>query len=782
MRIEIKDKYKQLVSITSDKIKTSTYTENTSNTKFDIGCIISTSYDFSLFNINNEFSNINFENNELELYKDNGDRLGHFNILKVTKQGSCNVMETLDNTYKLKEDWNGMAFPCTVFELTLNICNQCNVSIGTTKDEMINGDLIITSEEELQGHTCQEIIAEIARVNGGYALFKEDGKLYFLNYDFSKSKKDLTMSDVSSFSMEEVDTERQGIVIVNGEQEYFFGETTNAFVIDNSPICKYLSEEDLNKCGNNIFNKIKTISYRAMSFTTKYEYEYYGGMVGTIVDKNGFKHNVVFTEMEIKNNYTCDIKCYGDAKNQEDATTYETFRKSGTSSTSGNGNTSEKYAKCCNHQIINAKSGTYTIVSKKVENINYYTKVDLQFTTNFYYNDGSNNGEILTFDVYANDIRLPQRFPVVTHNGVNLLSFSFLADIAGEKECVYSVKATIENNCELLINKSQAVLTLLVLNGFITDKNMTDQYIVEKVESIKNEVFNTNRFSIKSMYENIDIIIPLYVLDISKSKNGSVMCSIYENGECTIEGNGETYNKTLLNQISSTFGEDAKSQCKSIIRNVYISNSSQLTINGGLFNGFKSSFENVILSGGGNIVLNGSSFCNLSIDNFQGEQKITKMGANEFANANINTTLDLSSCTDFGNGALKNLNCQYVTLSKNITHIDQNAFNGSTFDSVLICNVIESGYFGKEFDFSSNSFTNCSISTYILNRDVTIFDCDGNFSVSPGFSQVNADPKVFYVCETYKHPNDLTKLESYGFSITTYAYDDYENIINEVYR
>ena len=782
MKLVIYDRDNQRVEINSSKIKTSSYMENTSNTTFDIGCAISTSYDLSIFNIDNEFSNIRFEDNKFTLYNDNGDEMGYFNIVRTSQKGAIIKIETLDNMHKLKEEWKGMPFPTTVWELTLNCCNQCGVSLGTTKDEMINANITIQSPEDLKGHTCKEIIAEIAKINGGYAIMGRNGRLYFKNYDLENVDFEFTTSNVSGLTIEEIDTIRQGVVIVNEEKEYPFGDTNNAFVIDNSPLCKYMSKNDIYICGNNIFSKIKNLVFRACKFNTEYEYGYKAGATATFKDKDNVIHKLIFTQLKIKNNQNAYIDCFGDEKNRGNTNTYSTFKNNSSSSKNGgNSKAIEDWGRVENHQLIDSKSGQYTIVEAMVKGINYYTKVDLQFTANFSYNNGNNNNEILTFDVYANDMRLPQRFPVMTHDGINQISFSFLADLPESEECIYSVKVTIEDGCRLIINPFQSILTLMVLEGSIDCENATDQYFIERVSGFEYSLLNQNRVTLKNIYEDISFEIPRYLFDVSKNSDGSVMAEWYEDGTLKIKGIGQIKDDEIYDIAFWTYDSEALSNVKEKTTKIEISEG--VTSIGDTFFKDMAAIEEVKLPKTNTISIGTSAFENcIALTTITNETNIVGLEGSVFKNTALTGTYDFTNCESFGGEVFSNSNqINYISFAKDI-QISDTTFKDSYFDSVLVLNANSGGFFGDEFNFSSNTFKNCCISTFILAPEVEIFDCDGGFDVGSGFANVNTSPKTFYVCASYSHDSDIGRIRNWGFDVVVYRTEEYEDLLNEVWH
>lgn len=742
----------------------------TNSEEIRIGVAPSATLDFSLINRDNVLSGKKFDECELIYYNDKGERKGTFDCSEIKKNKKSIDFEMVDRMMRFEVDWKGCSFPITTYNLLLNICGQCGISLRTLKSDIINADLTIQDEDGLAGETCRTILKYLCEIFGSYANMDENGDLLIEYYDFNTIKDKIEYGKCTYFEIDEKISRRAGVLFKNNKENVQIGDTSSSYIIEDNPIIKQLSESVKKEVGQRIVDRIKYTSLKSGEFTLS-KRDLKEGDVIEVVEENGDISVCVVSKIVFENLNKMTIFSYGDTKNTKESTS------TSTSSTTTEGIDYSKemdLGRGQNHQRIIAKAGTYTLAEELITNITSFSKVDLNLLINFNYN----LEKILFFQIYAND-KLVEVLKYKAEPGFNQFNAGFLADIDLDKNYnLFSCKITLEEGDILEIEPFKCKMRFIVQSCNINDAVAVDQYFVEKYNKIDNRIFNQNRFTIKTLREKITIKIPFYTFDVSKNNDGSVMCDWYEDGSMEIYGSGEIKNDEVYDIAYSKFDKTAYTNIKENTTNIIIGNG--VTSVGNNFFKNMTNIEEIIVLGNTSF---GTSTCEGCISLVSiSEKNITGIGNYCFKNCNLTGTFDLTNCTSFGYEMFaNNTNMDYVTFAKDLI-ISEGMFKDTYFDSVIVLNVNSSGFYGNEFDFASSTFKNCYISTFILNNEVDIFDCDGNFSNAGGFDNLLAATKTIYLCDNYNHSGDVTRFENWGFEIIRYEYSEYEDIINEVWR
>lgn len=719
-----------------------------------------------------------YKNSKVEVFNDNDKKMGEFFIDTPDSSNHIITLECSDILKKASVRWKGRSFPCTVYEMFTSVLMQIGISALITLEDLPCGSCVVNESKNLRNMTCIDILSDIAELNGGFFYVDNNGELRFKVFDFENQKEydENYIHEVSK--IEEVLTTRRGLYLVGADNTgYTFGDTYNQLSIVDNEIIKTMTSDGINLVGNTILNIIKYFEYNAAEVSLWQDDKLIElGDVIKIVDIDGNYHSIIVHELSFSNsdNY-CNIESYGD--DLKTKATEETSQiENDTTITQDSGEIF--LGRGQNHQRVLAKAGTYVIAEELVTEVSSFSKVFLNLFIEFNYDYVENR--ILFFDIYAND-KLVKSLRCKTDQGFNQYSVGFLADVDLEKDTnLYSCKVTLLENEILEILEFKGQLTFIVKSCRINDAVATDQKYVERYEKISNTIFNQNRFTIKDLREKVTIKIPFYTFDVSLNNDGSVMADWYEDGSLEIYGNGAIKNDEIYDIAFNVFDSTAYNDIKTKTTNVTIGNG--VTTIGNNFFKNMTNIESISIVGNTPITFGSSSCEGCSSLTSINENNIIGIGSYCFKNCDLTGTFDLTNCDTFGYEMFaNNRNMDYVSFAKDLI-ISEGMFKDTYFDSVIILNVNSSGFYGNEFDFSSNTFRNCYISTFILNNEVDIFDCDGNFSNAGGFDNVLAATKTIYLCDNYNHSGDVTRLQNWGFEVIRYEYSEYENIVNEVWR
>ncbi len=719
-----------------------------------------------------------YKNSKVEVFNDNDKKMGEFFIDTPDSSNHIITLECSDILKKASVRWKGRSFPCTVYEMFTSVLMQIGISALITLEDLPCGSCVVNESKNLRNMTCIDILSDIAELNGGFFYVDNNGELRFKVFDFENQKEydENYIHEVSK--IEEVLTTRRGLYLVGADNTgYTFGDTYNQLSIVDNEIIKTMTSDGINLVGNTILNIIKYFEYNAAEVSLWQDDKLIElGDVIKVVDIDGNYHSIIVHELSFSNsdNY-CNIESYGD--DLKTKATEETSQiENDTTITQDSGEIF--LGRGQNHQRVLAKAGTYTLAEELVTEVSSFSKVFLNLFLEFNYDYIENR--ILFFDIYAND-KLVKSLRCKTDQGFNQYSVGFLADVDLEKDTnLYSCKVTLLENEILEILEFDCQLSFIVKSCKINDAVATNQKYVERYEKISNTIFNQNRFTIKDLREKVTIKIPFYTFDVSLNNDGSVMADWYEDGSLEIYGNGAIKNDEIYDIAFNVFDSTAYNDIKTKTTNVTVGNG--VTTIGNNFFKNMTNIESISIVGNTPITFGSSSCEGCSSLTSINENNIVGIGSYCFKNCDLTGTFDLTNCDTFGYEMFaNNRNMDYVSFAKDLI-ISEGMFKDTCFDSVIVLNVNSSGFYGNEFDFASSTFKNCYISTFILNNEVEIFDCDGNFSNSGGFSDVLATTKTIYLCDNYNHSGDVTRLQNWGFEVIRYEYSEYEDIINEVWR
>lgn len=104
-----------------------------------------------------------------------------------------------------------LVYPCTLKDVLEAICEQCEVTLGSTS--FTNDNFIVENNQFVAGESCRDVLSAICQIAGCYAKIGRDNKLYLLltnNTDEKFLPSDYTSS---SFEMNNVFGEVNRVVI-----------------------------------------------------------------------------------------------------------------------------------------------------------------------------------------------------------------------------------------------------------------------------------------------------------------------------------------------------------------------------------------------------------------------------------------------------------------------------------------------------------------------------------------------------------------------------------------
>lgn len=106
--------------------------------------------------------------------------LGNFLITKAELNDVNDKVsfEAMDYTKIFNKEFTttNVTFPCTALELAQAVCEQCNVTLGTT--DFTNSDFVINNNQYTEGDSCRKVMQDIGKLAYSWVRIGWDNKCY----------------------------------------------------------------------------------------------------------------------------------------------------------------------------------------------------------------------------------------------------------------------------------------------------------------------------------------------------------------------------------------------------------------------------------------------------------------------------------------------------------------------------------------------------------------------------------------------------------------------------
>ena len=106
--------------------------------------------------------------------------LGNFLITKAELDDVNDKVsfEAMDYTKIFNKEFTttNVTFPCTALELAQAVCEQCNVTLGTT--DFTNNDFVIDNNQYTEGDSCRKVMQDIGKLAYSWVRIGWDNKCY----------------------------------------------------------------------------------------------------------------------------------------------------------------------------------------------------------------------------------------------------------------------------------------------------------------------------------------------------------------------------------------------------------------------------------------------------------------------------------------------------------------------------------------------------------------------------------------------------------------------------
>jgi len=331
-----KKNYRQIVNITlRGANKTITLTEadirqggfsidrySLSNSKIEMGSAVAAELNLTLENNDDRFSDIVFEDAELEVkigikkwdaYKWENAVVhwipcGFFTVDDPPRKLASISLSALDRMVKFDAEITSGIFPTTVENLVKTCCSRCGVTLATDLTTLPNYNYTITYEPEDDSElTYRQLIQWAAEMMGVCAYIDWNGELRMEWYSDTDTK--ITKSERYSSDLYENDIVITGVQITDSDDNvYLAGTDDYAFNISGNNLITH----DYDTVVANLYAKLGGFTYRPYSATIKPMPHIYPLDRIDFVDKNGASHNTIVSNVTFKMNQSTEIAGKGE--------------------------------------------------------------------------------------------------------------------------------------------------------------------------------------------------------------------------------------------------------------------------------------------------------------------------------------------------------------------------------------------------------------------------------------------------------------------------------------
>ena len=291
------------------------------NNEILIGNCSAASLNFSIWNKDKQYNTFKFKNATCYLYKDveRTQKMGVFQVDKITKDKNTLKFECTDSMTKLDELFKGIQTPFTIFSLIVQICTQLDLTLRNTEEELINGNLTYTSTENLLGKSCRDVLKYCCELTGTYAIFDENGQLFLNWYNLNTIKKEIQYNQLKTFSRDEEELQITGLSVVLEDEEVLIGSSQgyDLRLTKDNPLLKKLGKDERTGTLTNIFNKVNGMKYLSCDISLSVDDEICIGDTLKIFDEDNEEYKIIVSYLNISKIFSMNITSAGENINRD---------------------------------------------------------------------------------------------------------------------------------------------------------------------------------------------------------------------------------------------------------------------------------------------------------------------------------------------------------------------------------------------------------------------------------------------------------------------------------
>lgn len=230
--------------------------------------------------------------------------LGIFNIDDVDKQRNSIKIKAIDNMINLDKPYSlsKLAYPATLFQILVDICDTCDVMIGTT--DFPNKDYVV-QERPAGDYTFRDILGYVAELSGTFARMSRTGALELVWY--KNTDKVITPANRFNFAPRDDKIRITGVMATINDTTYLAG--TDEYVVDLSE--NPLLQGDYETVLPIIYNNIKDVEFIPYECKWQGDPALQAGDIIKQIDRDGNVYTTIVTSSTYKYRGASTLKAEG---------------------------------------------------------------------------------------------------------------------------------------------------------------------------------------------------------------------------------------------------------------------------------------------------------------------------------------------------------------------------------------------------------------------------------------------------------------------------------------
>ena len=224
----------------------------------------------------------------------------------LVSDGAVNIKAT-DNMQKFEVKFKGINYPCTLHDLVVQCCKQCNVVFK--EEAHPNMDLVLDGAYQLTQITCRKVISLAAEICGCFAIINSFGELEFRWFDTQNIAAEYNVDDTLEFKPGKDEIVAGGTSVIFDGRTHSYGSGSEKInLTEDNRLLMFLSDDQIHTILEQIFNKREaTLIYNEGSFSAVGEPALEIGDVILIRDKNGISYKLLVSNLILSNNLKMEI-------------------------------------------------------------------------------------------------------------------------------------------------------------------------------------------------------------------------------------------------------------------------------------------------------------------------------------------------------------------------------------------------------------------------------------------------------------------------------------------
>lgn len=290
--------------------------------EFQIGSAIVNKMSVVLNNINDDYSDYDFEDAMVVAYiginlqsgPSEEIRRGTYIVSSATGQNTSLIkLECLDYMHKLDKAYAlvNTTYPATVQTIVQNICTACGITLLTTT--FYNGTYVVQQRPDSDGLSCRQVIAFAAQIACSWARCDEYGRLAFQWYGSADTPQH-TFTSIYNISTSRFTVTVTGLRVTEEfpetetakKQEYLYGQEGYVLDVSGNDLIQDGSAETVAEA---VGARVLDMSFKTVDATVASDPSVEAGDTATIIDEKGNETFFYVTSVTFVTDGSMTLRC-----------------------------------------------------------------------------------------------------------------------------------------------------------------------------------------------------------------------------------------------------------------------------------------------------------------------------------------------------------------------------------------------------------------------------------------------------------------------------------------